>query len=103
MMSRDETRPLATFDVSVDGRHGTIAIAGELDLATREELTSALNQAGSSGAVDVRLDVRAVDFMDAGSIGIFLGAKSELEARGGSLQIQAASPAVLRVLEVLDL
>jgi len=104
MMSReDEAWQLATFDVALHGTRATIWVAGELDLATRGELASALRAAQAAGALDLCLDLRAVDFLDAGSIGLLLGARQELEARGGSLQVRAASPPVLRVLEVLDL
>jgi anti-anti-sigma factor len=103
MTSRDETRPLATFDLSVDGSRATIAIAGELDLATRAELAAALAEAKAPGIVAVRLDLRGVEFIDAGSIGLVLGARRDLEARGASLRVAAASPPALRVLDVLGL
>jgi anti-anti-sigma factor len=103
MMARDDTRPLATFELTVDGSSGTIAVAGELDLATRGELTATLAEAQRAGIVAMRLDLREVEFIDAGSVGLMLGAQREFESRGGSLQVQVASPSVLRVLEVLGL
>jgi anti-anti-sigma factor len=104
MTSREsDAPPLATFEVAIDGAYATIAIAGELDLATRGELAAALDAAQTPGVLDLRLDLRDVEFVDAGSVGLLLGARRALAARGGALRVQAASPPVLRVLEVLDL
>ena len=79
---------------------GALKVTGELDVATAPQLTSALSEASPEG--EVVLDLSELTFLDS------CGVRSILElARtrngNGPVVIVDASPAVVRVFEILDL
>lgn len=55
------------------------------------------------GEVDVVMDLRRVEFMDAATVGVIAWARVLLRARGQALTVRAPSPCVRRVLELCDL
>ena len=57
-----------TAETSFDGQIAIIRIAGEIDLATRDTVTSAARAAVTAGATRVVLDLSAVTFMDSSGI-----------------------------------
>lgn len=79
----------------------TVAIAGEIDIATSQAMRDAL--ATDSGPVHLEVDMSAVTFIDASGIGVLLAARQRAVDGGGSLSVRAPSWAVLRVTRVLGL
>jgi anti-sigma B factor antagonist len=99
---------LAKFDVHVvsDGASGLlpmVRVTGEVDLVTarllRKELLSTL-ATSRGGAV---VDLGGVEFIDAAGIGALIAAANAARGNGGQLVLQNPSPAVVRILDVIDL
>jgi anti-anti-sigma factor len=88
------------FMARVDGRQpAMVSLIGELDLAGVPRLESVL--AGLDG--DVELDCSGVDFIDAVGMRAFERAHQSCAARGCSLVLVDPSPAVDRLLRMLEL
>jgi anti-sigma B factor antagonist len=91
--------PTFSVDVTTDDGWTTVAVAGELDLATADELSDAVRTGLASGAV--RLDLRDVTFMDSAGVRALNTALRESAARGRELQVSdGLQPAVLQLLEM---
>ncbi|MDP1820280.1 MAG: STAS domain-containing protein [Acidimicrobiales bacterium] len=85
-----------------DARLGVIRLRGELDIATVSTLATALRKAvAAEGAVVV--DLRDVDFMDASTIGVIVGARNLLTLQSRALTVRSPSVCVQRVLDVCGL
>ena len=88
------------FMACVDGRQpAVVRMIGELDLAGAARLESVL--AGLDG--DVELDCSRLDFIDAAGLRAFQRAHAWCAARGCSLVLVDPSPAVDRLLRIVDL
>ena len=79
----------------------TVAISGEIDIATSRAMLDAL--ATGPGPAHLEVDMSAVTFIDASGIGVLLAARQRAVDSGGSLILRAPSWAVLRVTGVLGL
>jgi anti-anti-sigma factor len=88
------------FTASVDGRGpAVVRLMGELDLAGVPTLRSVL--AGLDG--DVELDCSGLDFIDGTGLWAVLQEHEAGEARGGKLVLVDPSPAVDRLLGLVEL
>jgi len=88
------------FRAWVDGRRpAVVRLMGELDLAGAPRLESVL--AGLDGDVD--LDCSGLDFIDAAGLRAFEKARMGCAARGCTLALVDPSPAVVRVLRMVEL
>jgi anti-anti-sigma factor len=88
------------FTASVDGRGpAVVRLMGELDLAGVPTLRSVL--AGLDG--DVELDCSGLDFIDGTGLWAVLQEHEACEARGGKLVLVDPSPAVDRLLGLVEL
>ncbi|MDX6521967.1 MAG: hypothetical protein QOG02_1521 [Gaiellales bacterium] len=94
-------RNAVTIDVRSIAGDGAvvIALAGELDLATADQLRDALERAGEGGKT-VRVDARQVTLLDSTSLGVLLFFARRLRDRGGWLELIYATPSVAKTLEV---
>lgn len=87
------------YDVQhVDGR-ATVRLAGELDLASRELLYRALEEAASISAEAV-LDLSRVRFIDAVGLRCLLTAQRDARAANHRLIVRRPHPAVRRLYEL---
>ena len=88
------------FTASVDGRGPTLVrLMGELDLAGAPKLRSAL--AGLDG--DVELDCSGLDFIDGAGLCAVLQGHEACAARGAKLVLVNPSPAVDRLLGIIEI
>ena len=83
----------------------TVALAGELDLATGPELRARLTRLVQSDPPPARLvlDLAHLQFLDASGISALLSAQRAVAASGGSVVLRSPSRLVRRVVKVLDL
>ena len=81
----------------------TVAIAGDIDIATREAMRQALTAPLGSGPVHLEVDLSSVTFMDCSGLGVLLGVRWECEQDGGSMSLRAPSGAVRMLTETLGL
>jgi anti-anti-sigma factor len=78
-------------------------VSGEHDASTVPELAENLAQAIASGDGDVVVDLSAVRFMDASTIGVMVRADEYLRPRARALTIKAASHSARRVAALSEL
>ncbi|MBJ7459913.1 MAG: STAS domain-containing protein [Thermoleophilaceae bacterium] len=90
------------FNVSVETSPGSyrVVLSGELDIATADQLTSALD--GVSPANDERLviDLTAVSFMDSTGLRVLIAANGAATEGGYELFIVTGDSPAKRVLEL---
>lgn len=87
---------------SDEAGHSTLALAGSIDLTTRESLVEAGSGVLTAGAV-LTLDMAGVEFIDSTGIGSLLELGRIAAANGARVEISRRSPRVARVLEVTGL
>jgi len=63
------------------GHRLVLAVEGEVDIASAEDLRVALAGAAQSGAVEVWLDLTGVEFMDSTGISVIVDTRSALDSR----------------------
>jgi anti-sigma B factor antagonist len=76
-----------------------VLVAGEIDLATRDDLKAVLS--GLDGKVV--LDFAAVTFLDSSGMGALVEARKRLKAAGGDLSVRRAHDVPKRALELTGL
>lgn len=100
-----ENSDLLSLDISVEGNHPTLRVAGELDPFTVPEFERAL-----MGMIKVTpppgqviLDLSGVRFLDSSGLRVILVAREALVQRDAQLVLRAPSEAVRRLLEITAL
>ena len=81
----------------------TIAVAGELDLATAPLFGDTFHRLNSAQPLHVHLDLSGVNFCAAAGLNAFLAADRLLRATSGRLTLIRPSPQILRVLTITQL
>src|SRR4051794_27766586 len=103
-LPRIEKEPeLAQLRLSVSRSDGrvTIDVAGELDLATVDQLASALDEVRAAQPHTVVLDLRELEFMDSTGIGALLRAQKQLRAEGRHLVlVKSPNTPIAQILAV---
>jgi anti-anti-sigma factor len=104
VMPPDTTASEATmtqFDVttSADGDSVRVAVAGECDLAVRDQFSSAL-LAGVARFPTVIVDLAKVTFLDSSGLDALVAAHREARARNGRVYLVGATGVVADVLEL---
>ena len=89
--------------ISHDGSTATVAVDGEIDLSTVDELRSAVTGAAGDGTEKVRLDLTAVEFIDSTGLGGLLELRSTLRASDVTLEIEADDGPVRQAMEITGL
>jgi anti-anti-sigma factor len=89
--------------VAIDGAAATIALSGDIDIATVARLRDCLAQCKSEGCIRIALDMSDVRFVDSSSINFVAWAEKILEPERGRLTILNPSPMATRVLELSGL
>src|SRR5207248_191711 len=89
------------FRVEVERRNGVAVVraVGELDLASKSQLSDAIDAAASAHAVVVDLD--RVSYFDASGLRVLLHARDNAVARGSSFTVRRAPRIVRTVLELV--
>jgi len=90
------------FSVDIAQRDGGIevALAGEIDLSTVEELQERLETALEEDPGLIVLDLRQVSFLDSSGLRVILRLNKRQEEGGGRLVLVRGGRRVARVLEV---
>jgi anti-anti-sigma factor len=98
----NEKAVLPRFEVTAKTEDGvaTVAVDGELDIATAPVLDAKLADVERDGAVSLLLDLGRVRFLDSTGLRSLLSARRRAEATGRRLRLANLPPDVERVLEV---
>jgi anti-sigma B factor antagonist len=86
-----------------EGAVVTIAVTGELDLATAPLIGDTFHRINSAHPLHVHLDLRGVNFCDAAGLSTFLAADRLMRATGGRLTLIQPSPQIRRLLTITKL
>jgi anti-anti-sigma factor len=78
-------------------------LRGEHDIATRVSLAVTLARAAQLDDVSLLVDLSAVTFMDASTVGVLVASRNRLRTRARTLRVRAPSVRALRVLEFCGL
>lgn len=92
-----------SFDVhSVDSGEWwcRVTLSGELDMATGPQFRAVVDAALSRDRRHIAVDASGLTFIDSSGLVALLSAREQAMALEGSLRLTAASPAVLRVLDM---
>ncbi len=95
-----------TFTVTYAQRDGggvCLRLAGELDLGTAGELSSAIDRVVAEGHRELLLDLTELTFCDSTGIAAFVRGDNIVAADGGWLRLTGATGRVARVLQVTGL
>ena len=92
-----------TLTVTVTSASGTvwIAVGGEVDLATREQLRTSLAEISLARASLVYLDLRLLGFCDSAGCEILIRFQKQAEAAGHDVRVYRAPPIVRKVMSIL--
>lgn len=93
----DVSRRLDIAEVS----EGRIAISGEIDVATRDQLDARL--AAEPGSATVALDLAGVSFIDSSGLRVLIEHHHRFEEEGGQLELTELSAPAARLIEVAGL
>ncbi|MGZ4431018.1 MAG: STAS domain-containing protein [Gaiellales bacterium] len=74
----------------------TIVGVGEIDMASCDRLIHAIDAADAGAGCCIEVDLTAVDFVDASSIGCLIDARTRCEARGIRLELRASAAGPVR-------
>ncbi|MBB5873442.1 anti-sigma B factor antagonist [Allocatelliglobosispora scoriae] len=94
--------PLIITDEEISG-HAILAAAGDLDLTTAPQLTSAAVRLIETGTRDIIVDASRLEFCDSSGLSALLRIVGHLGPQGGRLAIVNPHPIVLRVLQLCGL
>jgi anti-sigma B factor antagonist len=83
-------------DVSSEGELAVTTVRGELDIASADTLSAALDKVAAEERVV--LDLSGVDFMDSSGLAVVLRQAMHRRQAGGVLQIRRPSVSVRRLL-----
>jgi anti-sigma B factor antagonist len=86
-----------------EGLRRSLAVRGDLDLATAPALEDAVALACAEGVAELELDFRELDFIDLSGLRVIVGAREQCR-RGGTQLLLVPSPrqGFRRLLEFVD-
>ena len=93
---------MADLDLEVQPPRGdavSVAVRGEVDLATVPQLLDMLNGLVDRGSTRIILDCRALTFLDSSGIGALVALRKRL-GDDGSVVLEEPQPQVRKVLEI---
>jgi anti-anti-sigma factor len=91
------------ISVDIDEVHREVIVAGEVDLATRSEVTEAAAELNEAGRGDIALDLDDVTFIDAAGVGAVVEVEDAQIERGTALHVWSANAFVRRVFSLCGL
>jgi anti-sigma B factor antagonist len=83
-----------------DGTAVRLSLHGELDMATRAQVESALIGAEDSGATAIELDLSGLTFMDSSGVHVALAARSRALEKGYTLVVLEGAEMVQKVFKL---
>jgi anti-anti-sigma factor len=99
-MPGSTSRGRLTVDVRHHGGSAVVTPEGELDHATADLLSEALEQALADGGSRLVVDCARLEFCDSTGLNVLLGARLKAEAAGGGVHLAGMLPVVARVFEI---
>lgn len=93
---------MTPFDVAIEtsGQTATLRLSGELDVSTAPVLRDRIVHLISEGRTHLIFECANLSFVDSTGLGVLIGARARALAANGSVAIDAAKPALRRLLAV---
>ncbi|MGH8892955.1 MAG: STAS domain-containing protein [Actinomycetes bacterium] len=85
------------------GAHTVVGVTGEIDVASAPTLRDTLLALLNRGAESLVVDLRGVTFIDSTGVGSLLRIYHRQSLLGGAVHFVADQPAVLKVLDLMQL
>ena len=89
-----------TVDTRSEGRAAVIAVSGELDLASSAALEDELARVAESGATQVIIDLRELEFMDSTGLSTLVKAHQRADEKGHEFSLVRGPQQVQRLLSL---
>jgi anti-anti-sigma factor len=94
-----------SHEITCDARNDStnawsILVRGEVDMATAPRLADVIDDTIGKGAHVIIVRLEHVSFIDSAGLGVLLKGAQRLEAVGGKLFLEGATPVVERILKV---
>ena len=86
-----------------ESRSVIVAIEGELDIATADDLQEHVQQAMDEHGPWLILDLSALDFMDSSGLNVIISTYRSVREAGGSLSLAALNERVTKVVRLVGL
>jgi anti-sigma B factor antagonist len=104
-MTTADDRDAEGFSVSTrrEGARGVVALVGELDLHTADELTTAVSGLLRQKVTRVEVDAGGLSFADSAGLRAVLMARAAAEEAGATFGVTVASDSVERLIEITGL
>ena len=80
-----------------DGAKLTMVVEGSIDTVTAPQLEAELE---TDGVTELTIDVSKVPYVSSAGLRVFLAAYKVMSAKGGSMKLAGAQPAVMDVLRI---
>src|SRR3954462_12412452 len=87
----------------IGARTYVVAVTGELDLHSAEQLQRALGEMVDKQAQGVVVDLMGVSFIDSAGLSVLISAAKALRSLGGRLIVAADDHRILRLLQITGL
>lgn len=94
---------ISLLDPQPAGPHTVVGVTGELDVASAPMLRDSLLALLNRGVDSLVVDLRGVTFIDSTGVGSLLRIHHRQGLLGGQVHFVADQPAVLRVLDLMQL
>jgi anti-anti-sigma factor len=93
---------MTPFDMTIDvtGDAATIALRGELDVASAPDLRDQVVTMVSEGKTSMTFDCSELEFIDSTGLGVLIGARARCLAANGGVELVGVRPALQRLLAV---
>jgi anti-anti-sigma factor len=92
-----------SIEAVTDGPTTTLRVAGEVDLATADELSRAATAALQAGPDTLVIDLAAVTFLDSTGLAVLVAVTNQTTASGVRLTIRDPAPRVRNVIRITGL
>lgn len=78
---------------------GIVSLAGEVDIATKDQLREAAERLVAEGARKLVVELSGVEYMDSAGLGALKGLRSQLLQSGGLVAVVGAQARVAKLFE----
>lgn len=94
------------WNLQTDPGQGAIALSGEVDFSSSNDLRAALDNFIKASSGEVQLDLSGLTYLDSSGLAVLIGLRKKLDAKGRALTvtaIHANAEKVFRLTQVAGL
>ena len=89
--------------MTANDSHARVVLEGELDTCRTPRLRHQLHHLVSTGVTDIDVDMMAVTFVDAATLGVLVGVHRRLASLGGRITLVDVPSSIRGVLQITGL